>query len=292
MIKFKGVLPALLTPVNEAGDLNVKGLEQLIEKLLTEGADGFYVGGATGEGIILDSTVAKDLIRETMRIVAGRVPCIFHVARTNFREALELARYAEAQGAAAISAIPPIFFKYTDDDIVAYYKRLAESVSIPLVIYNNPNTGVTFTQNLLNRLFAIPNITAIKWTNYDFSAVMQLKSAHPEVNVINGPDEMALLGLTAGCDACIGTTYNFQLPTIKGIYEAFERGDIAEARRLQTLVCNVIGAIRPRNIILATRTIVTAQGVDVSTPMFPQQPYSNEEAANLINAVRAAGLRI
>lgn len=292
MIKFNGVLPALLTPVNEAGNLNVTALEQLIEKLLAEGADGFYIGGATGEGIILDGDVLKDLIRQSMRIVAGRVPCIFHIARTNFREALELARYAEEHGAAAISAIPPIFFKYTEDDIVAYYKRLAESVKIPLMIYNNPNTGVTFTQPLLKRLFAIPNITAIKWTNYDFCAVMQLKSQLPEVNVVNGPDEMALLGLTAGCDACIGTTYNFQLPTIKGIYEAFQRGDIAEALRLQTLACNVIGAIRPRNIILATRTIVTAQGVDVSTPMFPQQPYSDEEAASLISAVRAAGLQI
>lgn len=292
MIKFHGVLPALLTPVNKEGNLNVNALEQLIEKLLAEGADGFYIGGATGEGIILDGEVLKDLIRHSMRIVAGRVPCIFHIARTNFREALELARYAEEHGAAAISAIPPIFFKYTEDDIVAYYKRLAESVKIPLMIYNNPNTGVTFTQPLLKRLFAIPNITAIKWTNYDFCAVMQLKSALPEVNVVNGPDEMALLGLTAGCDACIGTTYNFQLPTIKGIYEAFQRGDIAEALRLQTLACNVIGAIRPRNIILATRTIVSAQGVDVSTPMFPQQPYSNEEATSLINAVRAAGLQI
>ena len=292
MIKFHGVLPALLTPVNKEGNLNVNALELLIEKLLAEGADGFYIGGATGEGIILDGEVLKDLIRHSMRIVAGRVPCIFHIARTNFREALELARYAEEHGAAAISAIPPIFFKYTEDDIVAYYKRLAESVKIPLMIYNNPNTGVTFTQPLLKRLFAIPNITAIKWTNYDFCAVMQLKSALPEVNVVNGPDEMALLGLTAGCDACIGTTYNFQLPTIKGIYEAFQRGDIAEALRLQTLACNVIGAIRPRNIILATRTIVSAQGVDVSTPMFPQQPYSDEEAASLINAVRAAGLQI
>ena len=144
-MRFQGVIPALLTPVNENGDLCVKGLEQLIEKLISEGADGFYVGGATGEGIILDASVLKDLIDHTMRITAGRVPCIFHIARTNFREALELAAYAESRGAAAISAIPPIFFKYTEDDIVAYYKRLAESVSIPVVIYNNPNTGVTFT---------------------------------------------------------------------------------------------------------------------------------------------------
>jgi N-acetylneuraminate lyase len=227
-----------------------------------------------------------------MIAVKGRVPCIFHVARTSNREMLELARYAEEMGAAAISAIPPIFFKYTEDDIVAYYKRLAESVSIPVVIYNNPNTGVTFTQKLLKKLFSIPNITAIKWTNYDFAAVMQLKSEFPWVNVINGPDEMLLLGLNAGCDAGIGTTYNFQLPTMKGIYQAFQGGDLAEAQRLQTLACNVIGAIRPRNIILATRTIVSAQGVDVGTPLFPQLPYSTDEKENLLADVKNAGLKI
>ncbi len=291
-MKFEGVMPALITPITAEGALNVPVLERLVNDLIDQGADGFYVCGATGEGLTIDKTVHMDMTRETVRIVDGRVPCIVHVARMNYGEMIELAKYAEQVGATAISAVPPLFYKYNDEGIYAYYKGLCDSVSIPVVIYNNPNTGVTFGTDLLERLFSISNLTAIKWTNYDFFSVLQLKARVPEANVINGPDEMLAMGLTAGCDACIGTTYNFQMPLIRGIYDAFRAGDIDRARELQIKADQIIKALFVGNIIMVTKYILSRQGYDVYHPVFPMQMLTEAEEAAVLKGLRAAGFEI
>ena len=291
-MNFQGVMPALITPVTKDGKLNQVELKHLIEDLIAQGADGFYIGGATGEGIVLSKELHKELTTESLRIIAHRVPGIIHVARMNFEEMIELAQYAEQEGAEAISAIPPLFYNYGDDGIYAYYKKLAESVQIPVVIYNNPNTGVTFTTPLLKRLFDIPNITAIKWTNYDFSSVLQLRDQAKDVQVINGPDEMLLMGLAAGCEACIGTTYNFQLPLIKQIYNAYRNGDLDEARRLQTTVSKIVNVMIPRNVIMATKFILSKQGYDVNYPLYPMQGFTKEQEEALLSDLLEAGLTL
>lgn len=291
-MKLHGIIPALITPLTAEGKLDKVQLEKLMKGLMAQGATGFYIGGATGEGVILDADVHKELTRESVRIADHKVPVIVHVARMVNSEMIELAKYAEECGADAISAIPPLFYKYGDDGIYEYYKRVADAVSIPVVIYNNPNTGVTFTQGLLDRLFTIKNITAIKWTNYDFSAVMQLKSRHPDVTVINGPDEMCLLGLTAGCDAAIGTTYNFQLPLVKKVYDDFCAGKIADARAAQTKMCNIIQVMIPYGVIMATRLVLEKQGYDVRRPHFPMQDFTPAQEEKLLADLRKVGLEI
>lgn len=291
-MKFEGVMPALITPMTKDEKLNRPVLRQLIEDLIAQGADGFYIGGATGEGIVISAELHRELTRESIAIVNGRVPCIVHVARMNYEEMIGLAQYAERVGATAVSAIPPLFYKYGDDGIYAYYKELCDSVKIPVVIYNNPNTGVTFTTPLLARLFSIENLTAIKWTNYDFSSVLQLKDIVPDVNIINGPDEMLLMGLAAGCDACIGTTYNFQLPLIKKIYNAYRAGDLALARALQTRVSKLVQVMIPWNVIMCTKLILSKQGYDINYPVHPMQGYTGEQEERLMQELLAAGLEL
>ena len=287
--KFTGVMPALITCMDENGNLNRPVLEKLLGDLLAQGADGFYVCGATGEGLTISKKLHMDMTRETVKIVAGRVPCIVHVARMNMDEMLELAAYAESVGADAISAVPPLFYKYDNDGIYAYYKRLCDSVKIPVVIYNNPNTGVSFGIDLLERLFTIPNLTSIKWTNSDFFTVLRLKERVPEANVINGPDEMLAMGLAAGCDACIGTTYNFQLPLIKAIYNAFKENRVDEARELQMKADKIIGALLSRNTIMATKLLMDRMGYDVYHAVFPMQKFSPEVEELQLKELREAG---
>ena len=289
-MKFEGVMPALITPITD-GKLNVDILERLINDLLEEGADGFYVGGGTGEGIIIPKQIHMELTTEAIRIVAHRVPVIIHCARMNYEEMIELAQHAERAGADCISAIPPLFYKYSDDEIYAYYKGLCDSVKLPIMIYNNPNTGVPFGLPLLEKLFTIPNLTAIKWTNYDYYTVLQLKSRIPHANVINGPDELAMMGIAAGCDGCIGTTYNFQQALIKKIYTAIKEGRVEEARELQTTADNIIAAIVPFHVIKATKLILSRRYGKLDQ-VYPYLPYTPEEEEAVLAAVRKAGLDI
>ncbi len=291
-MNFQGVMPALITPVKADGSLNEKELCRLIEHHLSQGADGFYIGGATGEGLIISKETHKALTKLAIEAVAHRVPCIVHVARMNYEEMLELARYAEQVGADAISAIPPLFYRYNDDGIYDYYKGLAKSVSIPVVIYNNPSTGVAFSIDLLRRLFSIPGVNAIKWTTYDFSTVMQLRAEFPDADIINGPDEMMLMGLSAGCNACIGTTYNFALPLYRRIYDLYRDGKIEEARRVQMQTCRIINVLARYNVIAVTKLITSRQGFDVNHPIYPSQKYGPEAEDRIMQELVAAGLKI
>ena len=292
-MKFTGVLPALVTPLNADETLNVKVLEKLMGDLMAKGADGFYVGGATGEGMALNKEVRKNLAEESIRIASGKKPCIIQVACTNFKDTIELAKHAESVGATAISSTTPIFFKYDEDDVYAYYKELANAVNIPLMAYYSPLAGFEMNAKFAARLFEIDNVTAIKWTSSNFYQMNVLKDlTHGEMNIMNGADEMLLMGLAAGADGGIGSNYNFMLENIKGIYDNFVSGNLAKAQEMQTKVNRIVNVLLQHEIIPSTKVVLEKMGYEVGNASFPMKRYTNEEKEVMIKKYREAGLDI
>ena len=292
-MKFTGVLPALVTPLNADETLNVKVLEKLMGDLIKKGADGFYVGGATGEGMALHKEVRKNLAEESIRIADGKKPCIIQVACTNFKDTIELAKHAESVGATAISSTTPIFFKYDEADVYSYYKELASAVNIPLMAYYSPLAGFEMNAKFAAKLFEIDNITAIKWTSSNFYQMNVLKDlTHGEMNIMNGADEMLLMGLSAGADGGIGSNYNFMLENIKGIYDSFVAGDIAKAQEMQTKVNRIVNVLLQHEIIPSTKVVLEKMGYEVGNASFPMKRYTEEEKEVMINKYREAGLNI
>ena len=286
MIKFEGVMPALVTPLTKEEKLNSDALKKLMVHLMDQGAYGFYVGGATGEGLCLDREVREQLAFEAIKNAAGKVPVIMHIASINIREAISLAKNAEQNGASAISAIPPMFFRYDEDDVFNYYKKIAESVNIPLMVYYNLSAGFNLSAEFASRLFTIDNVTAIKWTCSDYYGVIRLKElTHGEMNVINGCDEMLLPGLSAGADGGIGLTYNFQLPDLIKVYDNFKAGDIQTALKYQTLADKRLKALQKYMTLPGTKAIVEKMGFDVGDASFPMKHYSDETKQKIYDEV-------
>jgi N-acetylneuraminate lyase len=293
MMKFKGVMPALVSPLDANENINIPVLNQLLNDLLAKGADGFYLCGATGEGIAIDPEQRMVLAEEAIRTVGGRKPCIVQVASGNFEDAIRLAKHAEKVGAAAISATPPLFFSYDKDDVYNYYKKLADAVSIPMMIYYNPAAGFHINADIAAKMFEIDNVTAIKWTSSDYYQMMRLRDlTKGEMNIINGPDEMLLMGLSAGADGGIGTTYNFMFDIIRGIYDNFVKGDLETAREYQTRAIRIISVLLNYKIIPAAKVVLEAQGYAVGNATFPMKRYSDEEKATIIAQMKSAGLEI
>ena len=292
-MKFKGIMPALVTPLNNDESINTEALGTLVDDLIARGADGFYVAGATGEGHSLRISERMKLAEATLDRVAGRVPCIVQVACTDMSAAIELARHAERAGAAAISSTAPIFFQYDEDDVFGYYKTLASQVHIPVMVYNSPAVTFSMDAKFAARTFEIDNVTAIKWTAYDYFQMMMVKDlTHGEMNVINGPDEMLLMGLAAGADGGIGTTYNFMLDIIRGVYDNFTRGDISAARGYQYKAARIISRMKGFPTIPATKALLRAQGYAVGEATAPMKRLTEAEVASLIELTRAAGLDV
>ena len=293
MMKFKGVMPALVSPLDANEKINVPVLNQLLTDLLAKGADGFYLCGATGEGIAIDPEERMVLAEEAIKTVGDRKPCIVQVASGNFEDAIRLAKHAEKVGAAAISATPPLFFSYDKDDVYNYYKKLADAVSIPMMIYYNPAAGFHINADIAAKMFEIDNVTAIKWTSSDYYQMMRLRDlTKGEMNIINGPDEMLLMGLSAGADGGIGTTYNFMFDIIRGIYDNFMKGDLETAREYQTRAIRIISVLLSYKIIPAAKAVLEAQGYAVGNATFPMKRYTDAEKATIVEQMKAAGLEI
>lgn len=292
-MRFKGIIPALVTPLNEDETINISVLKSLIDFLLNKGADGLYVGGATGEGLAVRTAERMVLADEAVKAMNGRKPCIVQVANTDFNDAVILAKHAEKIGADAISATPPIFFKYDEDDVYNYYKSLADAVHIPVMIYYSPAANFPINAKFAARMFEIDNVTAIKWTSSDYYEMMRLKDlTHGEMNIINGPDEMLLMGLSAGADGGIGTTYNFMIDIIKAVYDNFMEGNIEKAREYQILAGRIIAELKNYHTIPATKVIMEKMGFMVGNATFPMKRYASAEKEEIISAMKMAGLEI
>lgn len=291
MIKFKGVMPALVTPLNSDETVNVSALRKLISALEKQGADGFYIGGATGEGILLPRETREVLAEEAIKAIGKDKAKIVHIASAVFSETIALAKQAEKAGADAISAIPPIFFKYDEDDVYEYYKAIASAVHIPVIVYYNPAAGFNVNAQFAARVFEIDNVTGIKWTSSDYYGMMRLKElTHGEMNIINGPDQMLLMGLSAGADGGIGTTYNIMFPLFRKIYDSFVAGEIDKARELQIKTDGLIETLLKYKLIPATKAVLECQGFDVGNAAFPLAKYSNEMKKKIYADMVKAGL--
>ena len=282
-MKFKGIMPALITPLNEDGKtVNEESARGLIEYLINQGADGFYVLGSTGEGLVLDESERMKMLEISVDQVNGRKPIICHTAAMNFSEAVRLSKHAEKVGADALSAIPPIFFHYRDEDIYNYYKSLAGSTNLPFVMYNHPSANGGMSAETVAKIFEIDNITGVKWTVNNYYEMMRLKDiTNGEINIINGPDEMLISGLAAGADAGIGTTYNVMLPQYLKIYKYFTEGNVEEARKIQYKVNRIIKCMAKNEVISAVKSMCSLLGFSSGEATYPLRNMQGDGISKL-----------
>lgn len=227
--EITGVIPALLTPFDKEENLDEKGLRALISKLIGEGVNGLYLTGSTGEGFLMDLNERKRAVEIAMDEVKGRVPVIVHVGAIATKLSVDLTRHANEAGADAISSVPPFYFRFSEEEIISYYKALAEASPLPMIVYNIPLAGL-MGYSTLKKLAAIPGVKGIKYTASTHYEITQLKNdIGKDFMVYSGADEMALSGLLAGADGLIGSTYNAIPDTFLEIYSLFKAGKLEEA---------------------------------------------------------------
>lgn len=290
-LKVEGILPALVTPLNEDNrTVNKKAAEELINLHLKQGANGFYILGGTGEGLVMAREAREEMCEVAVNCVGGRKPVINHIAAMNMPEACELAKHAEKSGCDAIAAVPPSFFYYSEDDMYEYYKKLASCVTIPLIIYYHPSAQKDMSAKLIARIFEIDNVTGVKWSSNNFFEMMKLKDiTRGEMNIINGPDELLALGLAAGADAGIGSTYNVMLPDFIKIYNFVKSGKTEEALKEQIKVNRVIDVLLKAELIPAVKHAVKMMGIDAGNATFPMKQFSAEEIEALEKSLKDCG---
>lgn len=277
-IDLRGIYPALPTPMKAGGAVDYAILDQLVDYELAQGVDGLYVGGSTAESFLLTEDERMRIAEAVLRRAAGRTKVIVHTGAGGTDAAIRLSLHAAAHGANAISSVPPIYFKYTTDEIVGYYRDLIEACEMPLVVYNIPAfTGINMTQGGARELFKHPLVVALKHTNTNMYELERILAHNPKLVALNGYDEAFLSGLSMGATGMIGSTVNFMARKFIAVRDAFVAGRNGEALRLQCEANEIIETMVEVGVFNAVKYALQLRGIDCGRCRGPFKPLTDSD---------------
>ena len=293
-VKFSGIMPALITPFDKNGKIMEDVVQKLIDYQLNAGVQGFYVLGGTGEGVVLTIDQRKAMVDATIKANRGRGKIIIHTGAINQNEVMEMTRYATKAGADGISSIlPSIYFKYNMKELCTYYKKMADNTNLPILVYANHTGNGVDVNAMIDELLNIDNIIGAKDTRANYYQMWNLKQLNGgNINVINGPDESLLCGLTMGADGGIGTTYNVMPEIYVQLYKKFKAGDIQGAMQMQTKANKVIKVLLDWGegyVIRTTKETLKLRGIDVGDSALPALPFEKSKLNAFKKAMQDAG---
>lgn len=286
-VKFTGIMSALVSCIDENERVNEDAMRRLMRWHLKEGFSGFYLTGGTGEGPVLQKETRKRIYEIAADEAGGRCNLIAHVGAIDLTSAKELAKAAAQSGMNAISSVPPFFFHYGESQIRDYYNELADASGLPVLMYASPLSGVNITWDMVDRLMDIPGMIGLKWTNYDYFTMHRIKELRGgNINVINGPDETLLCGLTMGADGGIGATYNVMPKVIQKIYDSYKAGDMESARAAQYKANKLIEILLKFGVVCGIKDILGTLGYDAGYQVYPQKRFTGEEREDFRKALK------
>lgn len=282
-VLFTGIMPALVTPLNENETINEVTTRRLIQWHLQEKVDGFYVCGGTGEGPVVSPRQRMrmaEICREETANTNAKV--IVHVGAIDLTTARSLAEHAGKVKVDAISSVPPFFFHYGQPEITQYYQALSDASGLPILMYASPLAGVPVTVGSVENLMSVSNMIGLKWTSYDYYTMRKIKELNGgNINVLNGPDEQLICGLSMGADGGIGATYNLLPRLFRKIYDSFHNQEIGEAQKAQYQVNRFIDICIKFGVVPTVKEILSMIGFDCGYCVYPTKRLSDEEKSNL-----------
>jgi dihydrodipicolinate synthase/N-acetylneuraminate lyase len=275
---FHGVFPYLVSPIDDSGEVKADVLGRLCDDLIGAGVHGLTPLGSTGEFAYLTPPQRRRVVEVVVAAAKGRVPVVAGVASTTIADAVAQARETERLGCDGILAILEAYFPIPDDGVFAYFKAIAEAVSIPIVLYTNPNFQRSdLSLPVIKKLARIDNIRYIKDASFNTGRLLSI------INRVQGrmqvfaasshiPTCVMLIGgvgWMAG-PACVAPRQSVEL------YELCRRGDWTAAMERQRPLWNLNQAFTKYNLAACIKGGLQLQGYPVGAPLAPQQPLSPE----------------
>jgi 4-hydroxy-tetrahydrodipicolinate synthase len=230
-VPWTGIYPALLTPFKEDDSIDLDLFKLNVHTQLEAGIDGIVLGGSLGEASTLTKPEIFSLVDYAKKYMSRRVPIIVNIAEQSTREALRFVRSAEQSGADGFMLLPPMRYKADDRETVEYFKTIAGSTDLPIMIYNNPyDYKIEVTLDMFKLLADIPNIKAVKESTRDVSNVIRMKNAFGDrFKILCGVDTLAYEELALGADGWVsGLGDAFPYETVS-IYRLIKTGRFSEA---------------------------------------------------------------
>jgi 4-hydroxy-tetrahydrodipicolinate synthase len=261
VLRLSGYAPALPTPFDDAGELDLPALERLCHRQVEDGATALVVCGTTGESPTLNRAEHANVVRVAVRASHGRIPVIASAGSNSTSQAIDLSRDAEAAGADALLSVVPYYNKPTQAGMCAHFRAVAESTSLPIILHDVPaRTVCGLADDTIARLAELPQFIGLKDATGDIARPLRLRSlVGSEFRLLSADDATALAFFAQGGDGCISVTSNVVPGLCRAMYLAWMQGQIAQAQQLATAAARVTAALRretdPATVKYALSTI-------------------------------------
>lgn len=283
-IEIKGIIPPIVTPLTEDYKINEKSLRNLIDHLINSGVHGLFPAGTTGEFYALTDDEYKKLLYITVDQTAGRVPVYAGVNHISTLGAIKLCKIAEECGVDAISVLTPMFVSPNQDELYKYFKDIAESTHLPIIMYNNrAKTGVHIDPSTVSRLADVNNIVAVKDSTGDMTNTEEYLRLTKGKNfqVLMGRDTMIFAGMGYGTSGAIASCANIAPKLTVEIYEYFINKEYDKALEAQYKLAPLRIATGLGTFPLVIKEALNMQGFNVGPCFSPIEELKEEDKIKL-----------
>ena len=290
MLDIKGIISPILTPMNEDESINEKELRNQVNRMIDAGIHGIFPFGTNGESYILTIDEKKQILEIVIDEVDNRVPIYAGTGCVSTKETIELSLFAQNSGVQALSLITPYFAKASQEELFIHFQSVAQSVEIPIVLYNIPaRTGNQIDVNTVRRLSEVANIKGVKDSSGDFNTILQYINATKDKDfaVLSGNDALILWTLLAGGKGAVSGCSNVYPKTMVNIYESFISGNLEMAKSYQDKIQTLRECFKYGNPNTVTKTAVRLLGYPVGECRKPFNSLPEEGVIRLQKVLEA-----
>jgi 4-hydroxy-tetrahydrodipicolinate synthase len=292
-MQVRGIIPPVATPLKADEDLDLPRFKWYLDHLISQGVHGLFVLGTNSEFYAFDEREKQELVATAVAHVKKRVPVHVGTGAETTREVIRLTKMAEREGADCVSVITPYFIAPKQQELFDHYRRIAESTSLPVVLYSNPSTcgGLKVDVETAARLAEIPNIVGIKDSSGDLQHVCELIRAVPDrFAVLQGRDTLIYPALIFGAKGAVAATANIAPALVVEIYEAFQRGDHEASKAAQLKLNPLRLALGLGTVPGGVKAALHLMGKSLGPCRSPVGPLSPENEQKMKSVLKAAGL--
>lgn len=295
MAIFTGAGVALITPMNEDGSVNYNKLEELIEFQIEGGTDAIIICGTTGEASTLSEEEHLECIRFTCEKVNKRIPVIAGTGSNCTESAVYLSTEAEKCGADGLLVVTPYYNKATQNGLKLHYKKIAESVNIPIILYNVPSrTGTTIApQTVVELCTEVSNIVGVKDATGDLSEVAQVLSmANGNVDLYSGNDDQITAVMSLGGKGVISVLSNILPKETHDMCASYLEGDVETSRDLQLKYFALVKALFSEVNPIPVKQAMNLMGMKVGGLRLPLTEMEEATTKKLAEEMKKVGIQL
>ncbi|HRN55129.1 MAG TPA: dihydrodipicolinate synthase family protein [Agriterribacter sp.] len=285
---FKGIWPAMFTPVDEHGDPALGELEKLTELLASQELAGLYILGSTGQGIMFSTAQRKKITEVVVKVAGKRMPVIVQVGAITTAESVQLAAHAEKTGADGISSVGPVYYAASPDTAIEHYRCIAGATRLPFFPYqlgDNSIPGDTIT--FVKRLIDIPNVEGMKLTTNQLLEISLIHNyAGERLKLFSGSDELFCHASLCGTVGAIGSFYNLWGPQCRYVMDEFVQGNYPLTQKFMLEFQRIIQTVMPNIWTFLRSAMKLKYNIDIGRTKPPlantQRPWKDEAVLEIM----------